>query len=74
MTAKHFIALADVIRAHNGTESYDGRYHKFTPEAINALADFCQSQNPTFKRDRWLAYINGEARPRGGKTADGRKV
>jgi len=33
---------------------------------ISALADFCATQHPAFKRDRWLAHIAGECRPNGG--------
>ena len=39
----------------------------FSEEAIQALAGFCASQNPAFKRKRWLAYIAGECGPNGGK-------
>lgn len=56
MTKKHFIALADHIR--------QGVYPK---NQILQLADFCQSQNPQFNRERWLAYIAGECGPNGGK-------
>ena len=62
MTKKHFIELADAIRRFNA--DYIGRAHyndspAFTDAQISALADFCQSQNPDFKRDRWLGYIAG---------------
>jgi hypothetical protein len=33
---------------------------------INHLADFCQSQNPNFNRDRWLGYIAGTNGKNGG--------
>lgn len=36
------------------------------------LADFCKSQNGAFKRDRWIAYINGECGPNGGEVKGGR--
>jgi hypothetical protein len=39
----------------------------FTPEAIQALADFCYQQNPNFNNTRWLAYIAGTCGPCGGK-------
>jgi hypothetical protein len=29
-------------------------------------ADFCQSTNPRFNRERWLAYIAGECGPNDG--------
>ena len=58
MTKKNFIALADVIRDD---------INDFTPNAIERLADFCQSQNPNFNRSRWLDYIAGKCGPNGGK-------
>jgi hypothetical protein len=64
MSKKHFIALADMIREHNRVlESAD---HKFSPAQIDALADFCQSQNPNFNRERWLGYIAGTNGKNGG--------
>ena len=69
MSKKDFIALADAIREHNSMiDSSDLDYHgQFTPEQLVALADFCQSQNPNFKRERWLAYIAGQCGPNGGQ-------
>ena len=58
MSKKHFIKLAEVIRANPD---------QFTPQAIATLADFCQGENPAFKRDRWTAYIAGQCGPNGGK-------
>lgn len=58
MSKKDFIALADVIRE---------RREHFSTRAIEALAGFCASQNPRFLRERWLAYIEGECGPSGGK-------
>jgi len=66
MSKKDFIALADAIKEHNA-------YHKSRPDCqfglyhMDSLANFCQSQNSNFKRDRWLAYIAGECGPNGGK-------
>lgn len=48
MTRKHFIQLADIIVANIGD---------FNERSIEALADFCESQNPNFDRGRWLSYI-----------------
>lgn len=70
MTKKHFIALADAIRTYNehafptGTNTVSPL--QFTYTQLIWLADFCQSQNPNFNRERWLAYINGECGPNGG--------
>lgn len=57
MSKKHFIALADFLHCND----------KFSQEHIEALATFCQTQNPNFKRERWIAYINGQCGPNGGK-------
>jgi hypothetical protein len=70
MTKQHFIELADVIRAAN-TDHTDGNTGEtaihFTGYAINALADFCKSQNPNFNRQRWLDYIEGKCGQNGGR-------
>ena len=60
MTKKNFIALADAVR--NGTELI-----ALTQPQVEALADFCQSQNPNFNRERWLGYIAGANGENGGK-------
>ena len=43
MSKKHFIALADTIRAN--------------PKAFQDLANFCASQSSNFDRTRWLEYV-----------------
>lgn len=63
MTKKHFIALADVIKSHN----YHDKGYEFNATQIDILADFCQSANSNFKRDRWINYINGTCGKNGGK-------
>jgi hypothetical protein len=67
MTKQHFIALADHIRACNALAAQADDPATFGTQAIRDLADFCQAQNPLFKRDRWLAYIAGECGKNGGK-------
>lgn len=64
MSKKDFIALADAIRRHNKANPFD-RF-EFTKDQIDTLADFCQSQNPNFNRERWLGYIAGTNGPSGG--------
>ena len=64
MSKKDFIALADVIKNENAKNPFWN--HEFEPAQIEALADFCQSQNPNFKRERWLEYIAGKCGPSGG--------
>ena len=70
MTKKNFIALADSIREVNArSRRENGSYtpEHFSPANVAALADFCQSQNPNFNRERWLGYIAGENGKNGGK-------
>ena len=67
MTKKHFIALANVARDFRGSINwYDPSDSIDVQTVINRLADFCQSQNPNFKRDRWLDYIAGKCGKNGG--------
>ena len=62
MSKKDFVELADRIKRENATgPSF------FTPYQLGILADFCQSSNPDFKRERWLGYIAGENGKNGGK-------
>jgi hypothetical protein len=66
MSKRHFIQLADIIRNYNKTaEIVDSP--PFIEGQIFALADFCQSQNPRFDRERWLGYIAGTNGPSGGE-------
>ena len=67
MTKRDFIALAGAFKATRplfGQEELDGKQWRFD---VARVADFCQSQNPNFNRDRWLGYIKGENGPSGGK-------
>lgn len=68
MSKKDFIALADTlkkVRASYG-KNWDPNLFRACDDHVNALADFCQSQNSAFMRGRWLAYIAGECGPSGG--------
>lgn len=70
MSKKDFIALADAIReANQRSKRQNGSYtpEHFSPASVLVLADFCQSQNPAFKRERWLGYIKGENGKNGGE-------
>ena len=65
MTKKNFIALAETMqrtRPDNTAPSFAQ-----WKDDVQALADFCQAQNPQFNRARWLGYINGENGQNGGK-------
>jgi len=67
MTKKHFIALADLIRDFRIPDGYANTSGNTLCFMIEALADFCQEQNPRFNRDRWLGYIAGTNGRNGGK-------
>lgn len=77
MSKKDFIALADAIKDFNRTAFWgtdkNGIHGTMNiavqGDTLKMLADFCQSQNPNFKRDRWLDYIAGKCGQNGGKTA-----
>ena len=64
MSKKDFIALANAIREHNAKDG--AGFCRFTVGQVQTLADFCENQNPLFKRDRWLDYIAGKCGPNGG--------
>ncbi len=66
MSKKHFIALADMLRTARMGATGTPSVNPFKQEHIEFLADFCQSQNPRFNRQRWLDYIAGECGPNGG--------
>jgi len=68
MTRKLFVALADSIREHNRLAKFNGEI-AFTDDQLAALARFCASENPRFKRERWLEYIAGRCGPNGGTVA-----
>jgi hypothetical protein len=71
MTKQNFIALADAIRRRNYLPNGIPNNHedRVTLDNIEFLADFCQSQNPAFKRDRWIGYLYGQNGPNGGSVA-----
>jgi hypothetical protein len=65
MSKKHFIALAQSIILWN--KQLAGNGMRFNDQQLGFLADFFESQNPRFNRDRWLGYIAGTNGPSGGK-------
>ncbi len=67
MTKKTLVALADYLR------DSCGHCEPFTERQIEHLANFCNPQNPRFKRERWLAYVRGECGPNGGSVKQPRK-
>ena len=62
MTKKTFIALAKAIQEHNRMDTVP-----FNDSHLDTLADFLETQNPRFNRERWLGYIAGTNGPNGGK-------
>ena len=58
MSKKHFIALANHIKANRAA---------FSDEALQELARFCYRQNSAFNLERWYGYIEGTCGPNGGK-------
>jgi len=68
MSKKHFIALANAIKAHNAALAHIvNAADAFTPSQLKILAEFCKSTNPAFKSDRWFNYIDGNCGQNGGK-------
>jgi hypothetical protein len=67
MSKKHFIALADALRAEKPGDKWDANKHVQWELDIKAVSNVCRSFNPRFNRERWLAYIAGKCGPSGGK-------
>ena len=63
MTKKHFISLANVIK--ESRQQSEGLV--FNETTIEYLADWLETQNPRFNRERWLGYIAGTNGSCGGK-------
>jgi hypothetical protein len=66
MTKKHFIALADALRATQPPIHPSKVWMQWAKDR-NAIADVCQKFNGNFKSERWFDYIDGECGPNGGK-------
>lgn len=70
MTKKHFIALADAMKATKPTWEASGEDVPALLQwnrDVRSLAAFCEAQNPRFNRTRWINYVNGACGPNGGK-------
>lgn len=69
MTKKHFIQIADTLRATRPAETLLTPIHMEQWERqVQATADTLGAANPAFKRERWLDYVRGVG------TANGRPI
>ena len=66
MSKKHFIALADALRAEKPGKIWSPNKHVQWELDVKAIANVCAAYNPRFNRERWMAYVNGECGPNGG--------
>lgn len=70
MTKRHFIALADSLKATRPSEQdinmQTGEYAQWQRD-VKAIADACCDANSRFNFHLWMSYINGECGPSGGK-------
>lgn len=64
MTKKHFVALANALRPYR---------KEIPPDVLDAITRFCESQNPDFKKERWLKFLNGKCGVNGGQLKKGGK-
>jgi len=67
MSKQDFIALADSLRAEKPGQNWSPNKHVQWELDVKAIANVCAASNPRFKRDRWMAYVNGECGPNGGE-------
>ena len=66
MTKRHFIALADALRASQPEGYCEAQVIEQWEQDRDAIAQVCASANPRFNRQRWLDYIDGKCGPGGG--------
>ena len=45
MTKKHFVAIAELLAHHSASS-----------QLVSAFADYFETQNPSFDRDRFITY------------------
>ncbi len=78
MSKQDFVALADAIKSElcgfrQVYQVYDANTPPVTVQkVVEVLADFCERQNPAFKRQRWLDYIAGKCGPNSGAVKKGK--
>ena len=62
ITKKQIIEIADTIK--DIARDADGLIELSL--VVDKFADYLAAQNPNFKRERFIAYVNGECGPNGG--------
>jgi putative protein kinase ArgK-like GTPase of G3E family len=66
MSKRHFIALADALRAEKPQPNWNPNKLAQWELDVKAVANVCAASNSAFKRDRWMDYVNGLCGPNGG--------
>jgi len=66
VSKKHFIALADALRAQRPAYHWDANKRVQWDLDVKAIADVCAASNPAFNRSRWRDYVNVLCGPIGG--------
>ena len=66
MSKKHFVMLADALRAEKPASHWNPNKMTQWELDVKAIADVCARCSPNFKRDRWMDYVNGLCGPSGG--------
>lgn len=67
MTKANFIALADALKAQRPADHWDPNKKAQWMLDVKAIANACKASSSKFKEDLWIAYVNGEVGPNGGK-------
>jgi len=77
MTKKHFIALADALKAIKPTLPPESQSLSYVmavgrdaqwQATVDAIGSLCAQDNPSFDRQLWIGYINGT------NTANGKAI
>jgi hypothetical protein len=66
VSKKHFIALADALKAEKPQPGWSPNKMVQWDLDVRAVARVCAASNPRFNELRWMQYINGLCGPNGG--------
>lgn len=66
MSKKHFIALADALKAQRPADHWDPNKRVQWELDCRAIADVCGTFNERFNRTRWFEYLYGTCGKNGG--------